>query len=73
MKTRVIQAERWAEVPQAELPKGVYDGVCGGYLVDVFMGGKLHRLYTQDGVRGMNVPCLVEVSAEGVTVETLPK
>lgn len=50
------------KVPQiTTLPDGFYNGVWGGYTIDVTHRGKVYELETEEGVRGVNVKVIVEV------------
>lgn len=58
-----------AVVSVCDLPDGVYAGKWGGYSVEVNHNGQSHKLKTETGVRGINIPCLVTVSGSSAHVE----
>ena len=54
------------KVPQiTTLPDGLYNGIWGGYVIEVKTGGKTYELETQEGVRGIGIKVIVEIK-EGV-------
>ena len=58
------------KVPQVTtLPDGYYNGVWGGYSIDVNYKSKAYELETEDGVRGINVKVIVEVKDGIATFE----
>ena len=58
------------KVPQVTtLPDGYYNGIWGGYIIDVQYKDKQYELATVDGVRGMGVKVIVEISDGVATFE----
>ena len=58
------------KVPQVTtLPDGYYNGVWGGYSIDVIYKSKAYELETEEGVRGINVKVIVEVKDGVATFE----
>ena len=50
------------KVPQwTTLPDGLYNGVWGGYVIEVKYKDKTFELETEEGVRGMDIKVVVEV------------
>jgi hypothetical protein len=50
------------KVPQiATLPDGYYNGIWGGYSIEVQYKGKTYELETEEGVRGIGFKVIVEV------------
>ncbi len=45
----------------ATLPDGLYNGVWGGYVIEVNYKGKTYELETKEGVRGMDIKVVVEI------------
>ena len=70
MTTKITTADRVEKCKLSELPDGDYKGIWGGYVVEALIGGQLHRFTTENGVRGMNIPCVVMFQAGAVTVVT---
>lgn len=52
-------------VDSRDVPPGVYEGRWSGYEVLVEIGGRLYEMKTQNGIRGLSVPCTVRVSERG--------
>jgi hypothetical protein len=67
MKNKVESIRMVKEVDK--IPFGVYDGLWGGYIVQVIINNKKYELKTENGVRGMNIPVKVISNADGVFVE----
>lgn len=54
------------KVPQiATLPDGYYNGVWGGYVIELSHKGKTFELETEEGVKGIGIKVVVQVK-EGV-------
>jgi hypothetical protein len=50
------------KVPQiATLPDGYYNGIWGGYVIELNYKGKTFELGTEEGVRGVGFKVVVEV------------
>lgn len=50
------------KVPQVTtLPDGYYNGIWGGYCIEVSFNKKNYELETEEGVRGMGIKVIVEV------------
>jgi hypothetical protein len=43
------------------VPDGDYQGLWSGYEVRVIINEQGYRLHTEDGIRGLNIPCVVRV------------
>lgn len=56
--TQVISIKEVKEV--VTLPDGEYHGFWGGYLVRIETHDKVYELKTENGIRGINVPCVVK-------------
>lgn len=51
------------KVPQdCTLPDGIYNGIWGGYVIEVHYNGDTYELKTEEGVRGVNIKVIVTVS-----------
>ena len=51
------------KVPQiTTLPDGFYNGVWGGYVIEVSFEGKTFELATEIGVKGISIKVVVEVA-----------
>lgn len=55
----------------AALPDGIYQGVYGGYIIEVKHDSRIFELHTQDGVRGMGIRVVVTVKNGEATFEYL--
>lgn len=54
------------KVPQVTtLPDGYYNGIWGAYVIEVHYKQKTYELTTEEGVRGIGIPVIVEIK-EGV-------
>lgn len=50
------------KLPQASnLPDGLYNGVWGGYVIEIRFDGKQYELATEMGVRGIGIKVVVQV------------
>ena len=43
------------------IPDGLYNGVWGGYAIELRMNGKTYELTTEKGVKGIGIKVIVEV------------
>lgn len=43
------------------IPVGAYDALWSGYVAEIALDGKKHKIRTETGIRGMNVPATVEI------------
>ncbi len=60
------------KVPQVTtLPDGLYDGVWGGYIIEMLYNGKKYDLTTEEGVRGINIKVVVQVENGVATFDTI--
>lgn len=60
MKYNIISISE--KIPKiTTLPNGFYTGRWGGYIVEVVYQQKIFELKTEEGVRGMNIPVIVEI------------
>jgi hypothetical protein len=69
--TKVVSAEVFYPLELGSLPNGAYAGRWSAYEAITEINGKTYRMRTEDGVRGMNVQCLVVVTDAGVMVEAM--
>ena len=66
MSNKVLEVKEL--VPQdAILPDGIYSGIRGGYIIELYHLGKKYQLKTENGIRGMNYPVTVYVNNGVVT------
>jgi len=50
------------KVPQiVTLPDGFYNGLWGGYIIQVASNGKTYELETEEGVKGIGIKVIVEI------------
>lgn len=56
--------------PVVSIPDGRYAGKWSAYTVEFRVGGREFVATTKDGVRGVNVPCIVVVEGAKITIET---
>lgn len=50
------------KIPQiTTLPDGYYNGIWGGYVIDIYYNGKMFELETEEGVRGSGFKVIVQV------------
>lgn len=50
------------KVPQiTTLPDGYYNGIWGGYIVEINYNGKTYELKTEEGIRGIGVKVIVQI------------
>jgi hypothetical protein len=68
MESKVNACERREVVAVRWLPDGEYEGSWTGYFATCTIAGVGYRLATEDGVRGMAVPCVVTVKAGAASV-----
>jgi hypothetical protein len=52
-----------------KIPFGEYLGLWGGYVVTFVIGNKKYEAQTEDGVRGMNIPCTVISDENGIRIK----
>lgn len=58
------------KVPQVTtLPDGQYEGLWGGYIIEIGSNGKEYELTTEEGVKGMNIKVIVEIKDGEATFE----
>jgi len=66
-ETKVISVTKF--VPHASfLPNGAYHGLWSGHTVNLKHDGSMYELITDDGVRGINCPCVIHISDGIATV-----
>ena len=59
------------KVPQVTtLPNGLYNGVWGGYVIEITSKGKKYELSTEKGVRGIGIKVIVEIKDGVATFDT---
>ena len=56
-------------VPFDEIEDGRYEGVQGGYVVEMLYGCETLELHTKDGVRGFGIDVIVTVKDGIFTIE----
>lgn len=54
---------------QSDIPNGVYEGLWSGYTVSFFVHGVGYRGESSNGVRGMNIPCVITVNGGRFSVK----
>jgi hypothetical protein len=60
------------KVPQVTtLPDGYYNGIWGGYVIEVNYKGKTFELETEEGVRGIGIKVVVEIKDGVATFEEM--
>ncbi len=60
------------KVPQVViLPDGIYEGIWGGYIIEVKAFDKIYELHTEDGVKGFNIKVMVTIKNGEATFDTL--
>lgn len=60
------------KVPQTTtLPDGIYQGIWGGYEIDLKYNDKHYILVTEEGVKGINIKVVVTVNGGRVTFDTI--
>ena len=70
MKNKVTSITE--KLPQpAQLPDGLYNGIWGGYVIELTHNGKKYELNTEEGVRGINIKVVVEIKDGVATFETV--
>jgi len=71
MTTAIKSARIIQPIALSNVPKGEYKGVWDGYVVTAILHGETFQFQTIDGIRGINVKCLVKVTEDSVAVETI--
>ena len=70
MRNKVISVLK--KVPkETTLPDGLYNGTWGGYVIELKYNNDTYELVTEDGVRGINIPVIVEIREGEVTFDTV--
>lgn len=64
-----IKAIREKRPVETTLPDGFYQGVWGGYIIEVTYAGKTYELETVEGVKGFGIKVIVEIK-EGIPTFT---
>lgn len=60
------------KLPQpATIPDGIYQGIWGGYKIEVKIKDKTYEMTTEEGVRGINVPVIITIKDGEATFVTL--
>lgn len=60
------------QVPKpTTLPYGKYQGIYGGYNIEVKYEGKIYNMRTEEGVRGIGFKVVVTIDENGATFESL--
>lgn len=59
------------KVPQVTLPDGSYNGVWGGYVIEITSEGKHYELATEEGVRGIGIKVVVQIENGVATFDTV--
>jgi len=60
------------QVPkETTLPDGLYNGTWGGYVIELRYNKETYELATEEGVRGINIPVVVEIKNSEVTFDTV--
>lgn len=66
--THVTEIRRVQIIAPSKIPEGDYPGSWSGYVVLAGIGNVVYELQTEDGVRGLNVPCTIKVRDGVATV-----
>lgn len=53
------------------LPDGLYNGIWGGYVIEINYKGDTYELATEEGVRGINIKVIVEIKDGEPTFDTV--
>ncbi len=61
MSNKILSIKEKVPV-ETTLPDGVYNGVWGGYVIELNYKGKTYQLETEDGVKGMGIKVVVMVN-----------
>jgi len=70
MKNKILSITR--KIPkETSLPDGFYNGVWGGYVIDITSNGIQYELATEVGVKGMNIKVVVLIENGVATFDTL--
>lgn len=56
-----IKSVKKEVVREIMLPDGIYDGVWGGYIIEVIYRNETYMLETEIGIKGINRKVMVEV------------
>jgi hypothetical protein len=56
---------------ETTLPDGLYNGTWGGYVIELTYDKEIYELATENGVRGINIPVVVEVKDGVITFDTV--
>ena len=60
------------KVPQiAVLPDGFYNGIWGGYIIEISCNGKQYELATEMGVKGIGIKVIVDIRDGIATFDTM--
>ena len=60
------------KVPQVTtLPDGLYNGVWGGYVIEITSEGKQYELATEEGVRGIGIKVVIQIENGIATFDTV--
>jgi len=60
------------KVPQVTtLPDGLYNGVWGGYVIEVNHKGKTYEMATEEGTRGIGIKVVIEINDGVATFDTI--
>ena len=52
------------------IPNGTYTGVWGGYVVQFEHDGETYEAKTDVGVKGINIPCTINIEGTDITVKS---
>lgn len=52
------------------LPDGKYKGIWSGYQVDLVIDDNTFQIRTKNGIRGINIPCIINVVDGKIEVTT---
>jgi len=53
------------------LPDGLYTGTWGGYVIELTYKKEIYQLFTEIGVKGINIPVVVEVKENKITFDRI--
>jgi len=72
MRNKILEITE--KIPQTTtLPDGYYEGIWGGYVIEVRYNNKLFELKTEEGVKGIGFKVVVEIKNGIASFEEINK
>lgn len=72
MKNKVLSITK--KIPKTTtLPNGYYNGIWGGYIIEVDYSNERYELTTEIGVKGVNIHVVVKVIDGNITFDKVNK